>query len=259
MLLAIDVGNTNITYGLFKGRKLVKIWREKTQEWGKGPAYVRLGRTSAGRQRARGKKTVQGVIVTSVVPKLDKPLARALKRRFGLKPVFATYRNIPLSMKLRKKTQVGADRLVNAYAASTLYGTPAIIVDFGTATTFCAVNAKGEYLGGAIAPGIRLSAEALHSRTAKLPLVDFGMARRTIGRDTRSAMLSGLYFGYVSLVEGMVSRFGKKLGKMTKVVATGGYSTLIGKKTRVFDIIDPDLTLKGLRLVWEGLDVRRTK
>ena len=245
MLLAIDVGNTNIVYGLFDGKKLTKTWRQET---GKGIRYKGLGIGD-----------VDGVMISSVVPSIDKPLERAIKKQLKLKPVFVSYKNIRLRLRLRQKAQAGADRLVNAYAVAKLYGAPAIIVDFGTATTFCAVNSKGEYLGGAIAPGIRLSMEALHYRTAKLPLIDFSPAKNVIGVNTKEAMLSGVFFGYISLVEGMVKKFKAKLGKKTKVVATGGFSTLIGKKTRVFDIIDPELTLKGLRMVWEALNVRRTK
>jgi len=251
MLLAIDVGNTNIAYGLFNERKLIRVWRE--------PTPTKEMRDVRCEMRGGNKRDIDAVIISSVVPRLDKVLEKSIRKQLKLKPVFATHKNIGLRIKLKEKAQVGADRLVNAYAVSKLYGYPAIIVDFGTATTFCAVNSKGEYLGGAIAPGIRLSAEALHFKTAKLPLIDFGMAEQSIGGDTKSAMLSGLYFGYISLVEGMIARFRKEIGAKARVIATGGYSSLIGKKTRIFDIIDPDLTLKGLRIVWEDMNVRRVK
>jgi type III pantothenate kinase len=242
MLLAIDVGNTNIVFGVFKGKRLVKTWRRKTQ--------VVSGKWLV----VRGKIT--DVIVSSVVPKIDSKLRRVVKRKFGVKPIFVTHKNIKLGIKLKKKAQVGADRLVNAYAAWKLYGGPAIIVDFGTATTFCGINGRGEYLGGAIAPGVRLSAHALHTGTAKLPEIDVKYTSRVIGKTTVEAMRAGLYYGYVALVEGMVKKVKEVMGvKGVKVVATGGFSEELKKHTRVFDVVNKNLTLYGLGFVWEDLNV----
>jgi len=240
MLLTIDVGNTNIVFGLFKGKKHVKTWREET------------GRQALGLRR---QSNIDGVIVSSVVPKLDRPLKKAVEKSFRIKPVFVTHKNIGLKIKLKRKSEVGSDRLVNAYAAKELYGGPAIIVDFGTATTFCGINKKGEYLGGAIAPGVALSAKALHSGTAKLPEIEVKYTGKVIGKSTREAMRSGLYFGYAAMVEGMIGRFRKALGKRAKVIATGGFSEVLNRHTKDFDVVDRDLTLKGLKLIWEKMNV----
>jgi len=243
MLLTVDVGNTNIVFGVFSGKKLVTSWRVETSS--KILYFQHVDN--------KAKSQIRAAIVSSVVPAIDPHLTRQIGEAFGKKPIFVSAGNIPLKIKTGHKAEIGADRLVNAYAVKKLYGGPAIIIDFGTATTFCAINKKGEYLGGAIAPGISLSKDALHYKTAKLPLIDFGPARRVIGKTTKDAMLSGLFYGYISLVEGMVNRFKAVVGKNSKVIATGGYSVVIAKKTRVFDIIDKDLTLKGLRMIGEEL------
>jgi len=240
MLLAIDVGNTNIVFGVFKGKTLVKTWRVGTGDWGSG---------------IRGKDKIADVIISSVVPRVNIPLKKAIEKKFKVKPAFIKYKDIDLKINLKKKAQVGADRLVNAFAARELYGKPVIIVDFGTATTFCAVNRKGEYLGGAIAPGVSLSAGALHTGTAKLPEIKVEYTKKAIGRDTVSAMQSGLYYGYVALVEGMIKRVKKEVGGTPIVVATGGFSEILKKHTKIFDVVDKNLTLKGLRMIWEGLNV----
>jgi len=247
MLLAIDVGNTNIVFGLFKGKKLVKTWRKKTRESGIGDWPARPGGS------VKNKK-IDGVIVASVVPKLNPVLRKKIKKSFELKPIFVTHKNIGLKIKLKSKGQVGADRLVDAYAALKIHGSPVIVVDFGTATTFCGVNKKGEYLGGVIAPGVLISRDALYEKTAKLPLVNFQFPRGIIGQSTVQAMLSGLYYGYVSMVEGMVWRIKNIIGKKAKVVATGGFAQMIRKKTKAFNVVDQNLTLKGLRMIWEDLN-----
>jgi type III pantothenate kinase len=245
MLLTVDVGNTNIVFGVFSGKKILASWRVETKS--KTLYFQHVDN--------KARNEIKSAIVSSVVPNIDQHLSRQIEETFGIKPVFVSAKNIPIKIKMRDRAEIGADRLVNAYAAKKLYGGAMIIVDFGTATTFCAVNARGEYLGGAIAPGIGLSKDALHYKTAKLPLIDFGVAKDVIGKNTKAAMLSGLYFGYVSLVEGMIKRFKAKVGKSAKVIATGGYSALIGKKARIFDIIDSELTLKGLRMLWEEINV----
>lgn len=224
-VLAIDVGNTSTSFGLFEGKNLKRKWRSST------PNLITLR-----------KIPVKRIIISSVVPKAD----RIIKRLYP-QARFVTALNIKgLRIKIRNKREIGADRVVNALAALRLYGKPAIIVDFGTATTFDALSAKGEYLGGAIAPGIDLTRDILHERTAKLPRIKIKPPRKVIGNSTVEALRSGMVHGYAALVEGMIARFKKQLGEKTKVIATGGYAELIGKYARGIDIIDEDLTLKGL-------------
>jgi type III pantothenate kinase len=240
MLLVIDLGNTNVVFGLFKGKKMVKDWRYPTDK-------LKI-------QSLKCK--IDEVIICSVVPALDNKLKKEIIKKFGVKPFFVTAKNIPgLKVRLKNKREIGADRVVDALAAHTLYKGPLVIVDFGTATTFDAVSSKGEYLGGAIGPGIALARDALYEQAAKLPRIRISAPKQVIGKDTVSAMQSGLVFGYVAMVEGMVRRFQKKLGKRTQVIATGGLSRLICKYTKVVDTIDDKLTLKGLRLIGEILNV----
>ncbi|MFA6169777.1 MAG: type III pantothenate kinase [Candidatus Margulisiibacteriota bacterium] len=244
MILTIDVGNTNIVYGLFEGPKLVATWRTPTAPY----IYRKI------------KGNIAQVIIASVVPAVNRKLAKDIKQHYGLVPRFVSAADIPLiKVKLSDKKAIGADRVVNALAAYTLYNRPALIIDFGTATTFDYVSAKGEYLGGAIAPGITLARDTLHQRTAKLPSVPIVAPKRVVGRSTVEALQSGLVFGYVAMVEGMVKRIKSELSnsnaRMTNarmtVIATGGLAKLICKYTPVVDIIDLDLTLKGLRIIAE--------
>ncbi|MFA4844212.1 MAG: type III pantothenate kinase [Candidatus Margulisiibacteriota bacterium] len=246
MLLAIDIGNTNIVFGVFAGKKIVKQWRVSTPK------------TTL--QSLPAIKGIDQILVASVVPSLDKSLAKLLVKKYGVKPHFVTASNIPgVRIRMRNKNEVGADRVVDALAAYKLYGGPVIVVDFGTATTFDVINAKGEYLGGAIAPGILLARDALHAQTAKLPRIELKAPRSVIGNNTVEAIRSGLVLGYVSLVEGMIKRIKKELippslpkrggrGVSYKVIATGGLAPLICKQTGIVDIIDENLTLKGLML-----------
>jgi len=244
MLLAIDAGNTNIVFGLFRGKRLMREWRLPT----KGAKLPSL------------KEKLSAAVVASVVPSLDKRLKAWIKKSLKCPCFFVSAANVPgLKVRPRNKREIGADRVVDALAAWVLYGGPALVVDFGTATTFDAVSGRGEYLGGAIAPGVTLARDALYERAAKLPRVRISAPRRVIGNDTLSAMQSGLVFGYVAMVEGMVARFKKALGQRPKVIATGGLARLICKYTRVVDKIDEKLTLKGLRMIGERIYDRRTK
>jgi len=250
MLLAIDVGNTNITFGIFDGKKLIKQWRCLSQK-----LFVTSLAPST-------KHQISAVIVCSVVPGLNKKLSAMSYELSGKKPHFVTAENITgLKVKFKNKKEVGADRVVDALAAYKLYGGPAIVVDFGTATTFDVISSKGEYLGGAIAPGISLARDALYSQTAKLPKVEVKAPKSVIGKDTVSAMQSGLVYGYVAMVEGMVGKLQTencklqgnqkpKTSKM-KIIATGGFAKLICKYTKVVDTIDQELTLKGLQMIGE--------
>lgn len=209
---------------------------------------------------------VEKIMVASVVPALDRKLSAELKKRFGVRPRFITAGNITkIKVRLKNKEEIGADRVVDALAAYALYGGPAIIVDFGTAATFDVISAGGEYLGGAIAPGITLARDALHHQTAKLPRIELKAPKNVIGRNTVEAMRSGLVYGYVAMVEGMVERIKLQITKSNlqtipklqkskpkiKVIATGGLARLICQYTRVVDKIDDKLTLKGLQIVGE--------
>ena len=192
-----------------------------------------------------------GICLASVVPPLTGRMVEACRRYTGLEPlVLDTGVKTGVRIHYEDPRAVGADRIADAAAVQRLYGGPACVVDFGTATTFDAISAKGEYLGGAIAPGIGIAAEALVMRTAKLPRVDLQRPPSAIGRNTPHAMQSGLLFGYVGLVEGMVSRFRKELGPNMKVIATGGLAEVVAHETEVLEIIAPWLTLDGLRIIW---------
>ena len=242
MLLAVDIGNTNIVYGLFKGNKLISKHRILT--------------LASADVKEAGK--IDAAVISSVVPQITGAIAKRIQRRYGIKPVVLTWKNIRnLKFGSIKKEQVGVDRIVNAVAVKELYGTPAVIIDLGTATTFCALDGAGRYLGGAITSGLAISRDVLHERTAKLPLVEIKRPKKVIGKDTIEAMRSGLYWGYVEMIEGMIRRFRKELGGKAFVIATGGLSALIAKGTKMIDIVDPDLTLKGLNLIY--IDARRAR
>lgn len=243
MLLAIDIGNTNIVVGLFDDEKLIKLNRFVTKT-DASPDYFF-------KKLSQFKKSkINAVIVASVVQLLNKNIRIAIVKLFNLEPLFVNADSFKglLDIKVKNKNEVGTDRLANAYAAKKLYATPVIIIDFGTATTVCAVDKKGRYLGGAIAPGIAISRDALFEKTAKLPLVDLKFPKKVIGDNTVLAMQSGILFGYLGLIEGLVKRFKKELGYDVKVIATGGLAKIICSKTDIIDKIDMELTLKGLML-----------
>ncbi|MFA5103707.1 MAG: type III pantothenate kinase [Candidatus Margulisiibacteriota bacterium] len=244
MLLAIDIGNTNIVAALCDNGKIKDSVRFETAD-----------KRTFGFLSSFKNNFVEGVMISSVVPKIDKKIASMILKIYGVNPFFVSagiFDGI-MGIRLKNKREIGSDRLVNAFAASRLYGKPSIIIDFGTATTFCAVDRKGRYLGGAIAPGISISRDALYEKTAKLPLVDLSFPSAVIGTNTVSAMQSGILYGYVGIVESLVSRFKKVLGKDTRVIATGGLAGKISSKTDIIEIVDPDLTLKGLGLLWEKI------
>jgi type III pantothenate kinase len=252
MLLTIDIGNSNITFGLYNGsNELQHHWRIKTDH---GRLPDEYGIIILGLMRHEGLKfeNITGVVMASVVPPLTQVFVRMVERYIKQTPLVVEA-GVKTGVPIRYDSprDVGADRICDAVGAYKLYGGPACVVDFGTATTFNAISAKGEYLGGAIAPGIGIAAEALFSRTSKLPRVDLTRPPKAIGANTVHAMQSGLIFGYVSIVEGMVARFKKELGDDTRVIGTGGWVRVIGPETNVIDIVNPWLTLEGLRLIWE--------
>jgi type III pantothenate kinase len=251
MLLTIDIGNTNITLGLYDGDVLGPRWRLATEHNRMSDEYgimlINLFQ-HAGVQPAQ----VHGIAVASVVPPLTGTFQQACDKYLGRQPLVVDA-GVKTGVRVRYDDPkgVGADRVVDAAAVQKLYGGPACIVDLGTGTTFDAISADGDYLGGAIAPGLGIAADALFQRTAKLPKVDLVRPPSVIGRNTVNAIQAGLIFGYVGLVEGMVARFRAELGPAMKVIATGGLANVLASETKVFDIIAPWLTLDGLKIVWE--------
>lgn len=258
MLLAIDVGNTNIVLGVFEGQQLTRSWRLATY---RERTADELGMmvTQLFRHAGLEPQRVDGLILSSVVPPLTGMTRDMAVCYFDLEPlvVDGTSRT-GMPVHYEPPSDVGADRIVNGVAAFELYGRPGgaatIVVDFGTATTFDAISAKGEYLGGVICPGIQISADALFQRAARLPRVDVSRPDTVIGRTTVASMRAGLFFGYVDMVEGIVRRMRVELagdsGAVT-TVATGGMAAVIADETTVIDAINPDLTLIGLRMIWE--------
>lgn len=251
MLLTIDIGNTNLTLGLYEDDTLGAHWRLATDHNRMPDEY---GLQFLGLLQNAGKtiQDIKGISLASVVPPLTGRVVQACREYLKQEPLVVDA-GIKTGIKIRYEDPkaVGADRVCDAVAVMKLYGGPACVVDFGTATTFNAITKDGEYLGGAITAGINLAAEALYTRAAKLPRIDLQVPPSVIGRNTIHAMQSGLLFGYVSMVEGMVSRFRAELGNDMKVVATGGLAEVVAKETKVIDIIAPWLTLEGLRLIWE--------
>jgi type III pantothenate kinase len=251
MLLAIDIGNTNITIGLYQGDDLTAKWRMAT-------AYDRMpdeyGLQISGFLSHYGITASQlhGIFIASVVPPLTDKISEACKTFLGLRPMLFNHSmKTGITIAYDNPSTIGADRIVDAAAAKAYYSLPACIVDFGTATTFDAISRNAEYLGGAIAPGINIGAEALFERTAQLPKINLAIPPSVIGKNTVHAMQSGLIFGYVGLVEGMIQRFKKELGDDTTVIATGGLANMIAELIPSINHVDPWLTLDGIRLIWE--------
>jgi len=251
MLLTLDLGNTNITIGVYAGDTLGPRWRMATDHQRMPDEY---GITLLNLFQHVGLKSgdIDGIALASVVPPLTSTFVQVCERYLDQSPLVVDA-GVDTGVRVRydDPKQVGADRVVDAAAVHKLYGGPACSVDFGTATTFDAISAEGDYLGGAIAPGIGIAADALFSRTAKLPRVDLQRPPSAIGRNTVHSIQSGLLFGYVGLVEGMVARFRAELGPSMKVIGTGGLAEVIARETSVIEIIAPWLTLDGLKIVWE--------
>jgi type III pantothenate kinase len=255
MLLAIDVGNTNIVLGVFEGANLAASWRLSTD---RGRTSDELGILTTDLLEHRGirPEAIDGIMMASVVPPLTRTMIAMTTRYFGRAPVNVDGSfDTGMPVRYDSPAEVGADRIVNGIAAFERYGRPSarpvIVVDFGTATTFDAISERGEYLGGAICPGVHISADALFRRAARLPRVDVRKPASVIGRTTIASMQAGLFWGYVDLVEGLVRRMRRELGEGAACVATGGLAELIAPETTVIEAVDPDLTLIGLRLVWE--------
>lgn len=251
MLLCVDIGNTNMVLGLYRGPELLTHWRISTDHRKMPDEYGILLLNLLARSGIKV-KDIDGIALASVVPPVTDVFLEMLQEYIGIEPlVVGAGVKTGVPIRYDAPRDVGADRIVNAVASFRTYGGPVCVVDFGTATTFDAISARGEYLGGAIAPGIRLAAEALFQHTAKLPRIDLQRPAHAIGANTVEAMRSGILFGYVGLVEGMVNRFRLELGPDMRVIATGGLAEVIARETQVIESVDPWLTLKGLRIIYE--------
>jgi type III pantothenate kinase len=263
MLLVIDVGNTNTVLGVYQldsagfvtqanaQPKMIAHWRVATIKTHTVDEYGVLFRNlfAIGEIAAAD---VRGIVISSVVPSMDSTLREVCERYFHLKPLFVEP-GVKTGMPVHydNPAEVGADRIVNGVAAFEKYGGPCVVVDFGTATTFDAVSKKGEYLGGVICPGIGISAQALFEHTARLPLVDIRQPAKVIGTNTVASIQSGLFFGYLGLVDGIIERLLQQLGAEAKVIATGGLARLIGDQSKYIKTVDDLLTLDGLRIIWD--------
>lgn len=251
MLLAIDIGNTDITLGVFEADTLHATWHVATVIHRTADEYATV-LFSLLKHENIAESDIEAVALCSVVPPVVATFEEMVRRYFHVSPlVIGTGVKTGVHIRMDFPKEVGADRIVNAAAAHHLYDGPIIITDLGTATTFDAVSKEGDYLGGAIAPGIAMAAEALSRRTAMLPRVELVLPRQAIGTNTFTAMQSGLYFGYVGLIEGILARIQPELGGNAKVVATGGYAELFAKEANLFDVVNLNLTLTGLRLIYQ--------
>jgi type III pantothenate kinase len=251
MLLAIDVGNTEITLGVFEGEEPRARWHLATRIHRVTDEYAVLLMNLLQHHNLK-LEDIKEIAICCVVPPLLSTIVDMCQRYFNIKP-FVVGAGVKTGVRIRMDNprEVGADRIVNAAAAHRLYGGPVIITDFGTATTFDVVSKEGDYLGGVIAPGIGIAAEALFIRAAMLPRVELARPNRVIGSNTTSAMQSGIVYGYIGLVEGIVARIQKELGEKTTVIATGGFAEVIASETNIIKAVNQDITLIGLRLIYD--------
>ncbi len=251
MLVVLDVGNTNIVLGVFKGKNLVRSWRISTNKDKTADEYG-LQISMLFDYSGVNCREVKAMIISSVVPTVMSALESMSIKYFGIRPLVVGP-GVKTAMPIRydNPREVGADRIVNAIAAYELYGGPLIVVDFGTATTFDAISGDGAYLGGAIAPGIGISTEALYTKAAKLPRIELSKPKTVIGKNTVTSMQSGIVYGFVGQTDGIISRMKKEMGGKAYVVATGGLAELISNESGMIDTINSNLTLEGLRIIYE--------
>jgi type III pantothenate kinase len=251
VIFVFDIGNTNTVLGVYDGDELKYQWRIETNRNRTDDEYGMVIK-SLFNHVGLSFSHIDGIVISSVVPPIMFALERMCEKYFNLKPlVVGPGTKTGLNIKYENPREVGADRIVNAVAAIHDYGSPLIIVDFGTATTYCYINEEKQYMGGAIAPGIGISTEALYSKAAKLPRIEITRPEGVIGKNTVSAMQAGIVYGYVGQVEGIVKRMKEQSKKEPTVIATGGLAQLISQESNVFDVIDPFLTLKGLQLIYK--------
>jgi type III pantothenate kinase len=251
LIFVFDVGNTNTVLGVYKGDELKYHWRVETHRNRTEDEFGMIVK-SLFENSGLSFTDIDGIIISSVVPPIMFALERMCKKYFNINPlVVGPGIKTGLNIKYENPKEVGADRIVNAVAAIHEYGSPLIIVDFGTATTYCYINDQRQYMGGAIAPGIGISTEALYSKAAKLPRIEITRPEGVIGKNTVSAMQAGIVYGYVGQVEGIVKRIMDQSEEKPKVIATGGLSSLIAQESTVIDVVDPFLTLKGLQLIYK--------
>ncbi|NLA26413.1 MAG: type III pantothenate kinase [Firmicutes bacterium] len=251
MLLAVDVGNTNIMIGVFENSKVRVCWRLAT-DWNSTEDELGIVIKNLLHHSRLSPREIDAVAISSVVPPLMYSLESMAEKYFSVKPlVIRSGMQTGLQVLLDNPHEIGADRVVNALAGYTLYGGPLIIVDFGTATTFCAISIKGEYLGGAIAPGIGISVEALFEKAAKLPRVELTRPPGVIGTNTINSLQAGIIYGFVGQVDGIVRRMAKEFPRKPFVVATGGFASLIAKESETIDRVNPFLTLEGLHIIYQ--------
>lgn len=251
MIFVVDVGNTNTVLGVFDGEELLHHWRVETNRNKTEDEYGIIIKSLFNHVNL-SLFDISGIIISSVVPPMMFSLERMCQKYFNVKPlIVGPGIKTGLNIKYENPREVGADRIVNAVAGIHDYGSPIIIVDFGTATTYCYINEEKQYLGGAIAPGISISSEALYTRASKLPKVEIVRPSGVIGKNTVSAIQSGIVFGYVGQVEGIVNRMKAESKQPPTVIATGGLAKLISEETSVIDVVDPFLTLRGLQLIYK--------
>lgn len=252
MLLAIDVGNTNIVVGVFDGERLVRNWRLAT-DYNRSADEIGLFFVHMLNHSGIKAGDISDVIVSSVVPQVMLSLELAVRSYLKRKPiVVGPGIKTGINIRYDNPKEVGADRIVNAVAAHTIYGGPAIVIDFGTATTFCAIEKNADYLGGVIYPGIEISLNALTEHAAKLPKIELERPARVIGKNTKASIQSGVVYGYAGLIEKIVGLMKEEMaGSDIKVIATGGMAPMISEVTSAVDILDPNLTLKGLKIIYD--------